>query len=119
MKKNFLKEWWNAICYPMPVIWAPEEVWEEFANNATYFRVLKAFHENAYIANSIDGQKKLQIILRRLAKGNWPKLSEEFVREFIFEKLNARYVIVGTDWRFGKNRSGDVEVLKALQEKYM
>ena len=43
---------------------------------------------------------------------------EEFVREFIFGKLNARYVIVGTDWRFGKNRSGDVEVLKALQEKY-
>lgn len=43
---------------------------------------------------------------------------EAFVEEFIQGKLNAKYVIVGTDWRFGINRSGDVSLLSSLQEKY-
>ena len=43
---------------------------------------------------------------------------EEFVNEIITGKLHAKYVIVGNDWHFGKNRAGDTDLLKALQEKY-
>ena len=82
MKKNYLKEWWNAICYPMPVLWAPKEVWENFANNATYARVLKAFRDNAHSASGHDKRENLRIILKRLARGNWPKLSKDFICEF-------------------------------------
>ena len=34
---------------------------------------------------------------------------EEFINEFIRKKLNAEYVVVGTDWKYGKDRKGDVE----------
>ena len=43
---------------------------------------------------------------------------EEFVSEILIRKLNAKYVVVGTDFRFGHKRSGDVNLLKELQTKY-
>ncbi len=43
---------------------------------------------------------------------------ETFVSGVLVEQLKARYVVVGTDFRFGHKRSGDVELLKRLQGKY-
>lgn len=43
---------------------------------------------------------------------------EQFVSEILVEKLKAKYVVVGTDFRFGYRRSGDAWLLQALQEKY-
>lgn len=36
---------------------------------------------------------------------------EEFIKHIIIGKLNAKYVVVGTDYRFGKNRLGNVDML--------
>lgn len=43
---------------------------------------------------------------------------EEFVREIIFKKLKAKYVVVGEDFHFGFQKAGNVEVLKSLENKY-
>ncbi|MCD8022245.1 MAG: riboflavin biosynthesis protein RibF [Lachnospiraceae bacterium] len=43
---------------------------------------------------------------------------EKFVANVLCDQLNARYIVVGTDFRFGYQRSGDVETLRALQKKY-
>ncbi|SES93659.1 bifunctional riboflavin kinase/FAD synthetase [[Clostridium] polysaccharolyticum] len=43
---------------------------------------------------------------------------EEFVRTVLAEKLGARAVVVGKDYHFGKNRAGNVEMLKELGKKY-
>lgn len=43
---------------------------------------------------------------------------EEFVRDILVKKLHPSKVIVGRDFRFGANRAGDVEILKALGRKY-
>lgn len=43
---------------------------------------------------------------------------EMFVDFFVRNKINAKYVVVGSDWRFGHKRSGDINVLKELQKKY-
>lgn len=43
---------------------------------------------------------------------------EDFVRDILMEKLDTKAVIVGTDFRFGHNRSGDVALLKKLGEIY-
>lgn len=43
---------------------------------------------------------------------------EAFVADVLIRRLHAKYVIVGTDFRFGCKRSGDVKLLEALQEKY-
>ncbi|MCL1884300.1 MAG: riboflavin biosynthesis protein RibF [Defluviitaleaceae bacterium] len=42
---------------------------------------------------------------------------EEFACE-IFEKLNAREVVIGENYRFGKNREGTIELLRKIADKY-
>jgi riboflavin kinase/FMN adenylyltransferase len=43
---------------------------------------------------------------------------EEFISEILAKKLQAKYVVVGTDFRFGHHRHGNVQLLHDLQEKY-
>ncbi len=43
---------------------------------------------------------------------------EEFVRTVLHENLHAQYVFCGENFKFGKGKSGDVEELKRLCEKY-
>ena len=42
---------------------------------------------------------------------------EEFVRQILIEKLNVKYLIVGYDHVFGKNKSGNFELLKKLSKE--
>jgi len=44
--------------------------------------------------------------------------AEEFVSEFLIKQLNAKDVCVGFNFKFGALRKGDVNLLKALEEKY-
>lgn len=44
--------------------------------------------------------------------------SEEFVKKILVDGLHAKYVCAGDDFRFGRNREGDAEVLKILGIKY-
>lgn len=43
---------------------------------------------------------------------------EEFVRSVLVERLDAKIVVVGKDYHFGKNREGNVAVLRELGRKY-
>lgn len=43
---------------------------------------------------------------------------EEFVRDVLVKKAGAKVIVVGSDCRFGRKRSGDVELLKELAPKY-
>ncbi len=43
---------------------------------------------------------------------------EEFVKEILVDKLNIGYLVVGDDFHFGKNGSGDFELLLKLAKKY-
>lgn len=40
--------------------------------------------------------------------------AEEFVKEIIINKLHAKYVVCGFNYRFGKNGAGDCEMLKKI-----
>lgn len=47
------------------------------------------------------------------------KLSpEEFVKRIVVGQLGAKAVVVGDDFHFGCNRSGDVSTLRDLAERY-
>ena len=46
------------------------------------------------------------------------KSANEFIEVVLCEKLKARYIQVGHDFKFGRNRSGDVQTLKALENKF-
>ena len=43
---------------------------------------------------------------------------DEFVREWLVDRSNARAVVVGDDFRFGCDRSGDTAFLRRAGEKY-
>ena len=43
---------------------------------------------------------------------------EAFVTEILIKQLDVRAVAIGKDFRFGKNRTGDAEVLVELGKKY-
>ncbi|MDO4522669.1 MAG: bifunctional riboflavin kinase/FAD synthetase [Eubacteriales bacterium] len=71
------------------------------------------------------GEKKER--LRELGVSWWidcpflPEIShmspEAFVQEILIERLRAKYIAVGRDFRFGYQRQGDCELLKRLQKK--
>ncbi|RMZ58271.1 bifunctional riboflavin kinase/FAD synthetase [Chryseobacterium nematophagum] len=42
---------------------------------------------------------------------------EEFIRQILVEKLNVKYLIIGHDHSFGKNKSGNFELLKKLSQE--
>ncbi|MGH8551542.1 MAG: bifunctional riboflavin kinase/FAD synthetase [Methylococcales bacterium] len=44
--------------------------------------------------------------------------SAEFVRKILADGLNTKYLVVGDDFRFGYQRSGDYELLKSLAARF-
>lgn len=43
---------------------------------------------------------------------------EAFIKDVLVNRLHPEYIVVGNDFRFGKNRQGDVALLKELGLKY-
>lgn len=43
---------------------------------------------------------------------------EDFVKDILVEKLDAKVIVVGNDFRFGRERRGDVTMLKAMADIY-
>lgn len=43
---------------------------------------------------------------------------EAFIREILVEKLDAKIIVVGTDYRFGYQRKGDVALLSKYEKTY-
>ncbi|TDT70708.1 FMN adenylyltransferase /riboflavin kinase [Allofrancisella inopinata] len=44
--------------------------------------------------------------------------AEEFVTEYLVKKLKIKHIIIGDDFKFGKNRKGDYNLLEQLSKKY-
>lgn len=44
--------------------------------------------------------------------------AEDFVKNILVDKFNAKWIVVGYDYRFGKQRKGDKELLKQLGQIY-
>lgn len=72
-------------------------------------------------------KKKIELIFERGIKhlisidftdefANLP--AELFIRELLVKKLKSRYIVVGYDYRFGKKRQGDFNLLNMLSSKY-
>lgn len=44
--------------------------------------------------------------------------AEEFIQQVLVDKLHVCYLVIGDDFRFGKGRKGDFELLSAAGKKY-
>ena len=43
---------------------------------------------------------------------------EDFIRDILVAKLDAKLIVVGKDFHFGHNRGGDIHLLKELESRY-
>ena len=44
--------------------------------------------------------------------------ADEFAKKIIFSTLNAKYLLIGQDFRFGSNRTGDIFLLQTFAPQY-
>lgn len=44
--------------------------------------------------------------------------AEQFVSEILCKRLQAKVIVAGEDFRFGKDRAGDVKLLQSLENRY-
>ncbi len=79
------------------------------------FKLLTTLEEKLYLLSQI-GIKNLAIIpfTKSLAEFS-PEL---FIQDYIIDKFKAKGIVIGFDFRFGKERKGNAEYLKKLSEKY-
>lgn len=78
-------------------------------------KILTTFDEKAHLLEKagIDHLLKIRFTLE------FSQLSsEEFIRKYLVEKINTRLLVIGYDHRFGRNREGSFEHLKANSGRY-
>lgn len=80
---------------------------------------------NLKLLNSIEEKSKLlsdlrveYLFLKTFDEEFWNLTGEEFVKEFLIKKLNVKYLMVGHDHVFGKNKSGNFDLLKKMASTY-
>lgn len=44
--------------------------------------------------------------------------AEDFIKEVLVERFHAKYIVVGTDFRFGHQKKGDFKLLQHYEEMY-
>jgi len=59
-----------------------------------------------------------QVILARFNQEFADMSAQDFIQKLLINGLNARWLIVGEDFRFGRQRSGDVALLKKVGPQY-
>ena len=59
-----------------------------------------------------------QVLLARFNQQFAEMSAQDFIEQLLIQGLNARWLIVGEDFRFGRQRSGDVALLKKVGPQY-
>ena len=78
----------------------------------------KRFLENVYRLKFLEELEIELLIEIEFTKEFAHVMPEEFVRDILVNRLNAKVIVTGENFKFGKDRLGDKELLSNLQEKY-
>ncbi|RKD27737.1 riboflavin kinase / FMN adenylyltransferase [Caminicella sporogenes DSM 14501] len=91
---NHPKELTNKNCFPKKIVTNADKIklFEKMGVDILLLLNFDEFHKNTY--------------------------AEDFVRDILINRLNMEAIIVGYDFRFGKNAEGSSELLKKLSKKY-
>ncbi len=80
---------------------------------------------NIKLINTIDERSDIldklgldYLLIKKFTKAFSRLSAEDFVKQILVDKLNAKKVIIGYDHRFGRNRNADINDLKTYGEIY-
>ena len=85
-----------------------------FNNNLKNYRISNLNQKIKYFKNyDVDF-----VIVKKFDKQFSKIKSLNFIEQILYKKLNAKYIFVSNNFRFGNKREGDVELLKSLEKKF-
>lgn len=79
---------------------------------------VKRFLDNAYRLKFLEDLGIELLVEIEFTKEFSDMMAEEFVKDILIDRLNAKVIVTGEDFRFGKKRLGDRELLARLQGKF-
>ena len=71
--------------------------------------------EKDYILEKMGVQREVVFPFNDETKRMAP---EEFIKEILVKRMDVRHICVGPDFRFGRNREGDIHTLERFQDTY-
>ena len=78
-------------------------------------KLLNTIEEKTYL---LEKNKVQHLFLKEFDEEFRNLTGEEFVKQILIDKLNVKHLIIGHDHTFGKNRSGDFNLLKKMSSEY-
>lgn len=91
---------------------------EEQAGESVQITNKKKFLENTYRLRFLEELGIELLVEIEFTKKFANVMPEDFIKNILIDRLNAKVIVTGENFRFGKNRLGDKELLCVLQEKY-
>jgi len=92
----------------------PRSVLSPNPKESPFYNLITPLRARARILADL-GIDRLHII--RFSKSLSKMSAEDFLENYIFSPLNPKLIVVGFDWKFGKDRGGNVSFLKEIAEK--
>lgn len=78
-------------------------------------KLLNTIEEKTYLLEKNGVQN---LVLKEFDEAFRNLTGEEFVKQILVEKLHVKHLIVGYDHTFGKNKSGDYQLLEKMAPKF-
>ena len=92
--------------HPLPVMF--------FNKKIKNFRLTSKEHKLEYLK-----KYKVDFVINIKFNKNFSKISAyDFIEKIIYKKINPKIIAVSNNFKFGKNRTGDVKLLKKFSKLY-
>lgn len=100
-------------CIPAVMIFEPQPQ-ELFAPESAPARLTR-LRDKYFLLKKLGIQRLICVNFHREFAG---KSAQEFIEQLLVKQLGIKHLIIGDDFRFGKNRAGDFQLLKQAGEKF-
>lgn len=87
----------------------------EILRKETPFFCLTSEQQRVDLFNKLEVEN---LILHKIDTAFLNLSARQFIEEILVKTLKAKHVVIGDDFSFGKNKTGNIEVLRELGEEY-